>query len=331
MIVLTSDGVAANALIRTNLALDCWAWSEALHIGPIGKTNDLETFARQRAVVYGSLGWDECQEVEVDFGLRNEALKRAVDGGQEIVLLFGKGIRDQLPLARLLAWLADRASFALGRVRLALSNTDVQQTPGEVLDELVHGARTVSMAQVRQYESFWGAFASSDPMDLENWRRGSEEGLLAEAAERLMQEFPSSDNGLSLTECQILDILSLGVESPWEVFERFLETENAPYLNDWEFWLVLERLMQGYTPLATLGEGDSFLRPPKDLAWKPFQNQRIKLRLRGERVLAGEEHYGQLDFRERWIGGVRLHSESLWYWDYQQGCLTRDPLLRSAL
>lgn len=50
MILITNDEVSGNALALAGRKFDLWAWSEALHVGPVGKTYDLLTFARERGV-----------------------------------------------------------------------------------------------------------------------------------------------------------------------------------------------------------------------------------------------------------------------------------------
>jgi hypothetical protein len=181
------------------------------------------------------------------------------------------------------------------------------------------------------YESVWTAFVSDDPMDLEKCFQSLESGLLKDAVDRLLREYPSAENGLSLTECQILDALSLGVTAPRELFEACRETESVPFLNNWEFWAILQRMTSGESPLIETVTGDPFLCPPRGLAWKAFEKQSLALTPFGERVLKAEEHCALDGFQERWIGGVQLAANRLWFWCYQTNSLTREPKVPSVL
>lgn len=332
MIVFTSDEVSENALALTGRSLDMWAWSEALHVGPIGKTHDLVTFARDRALVFQYHGWDESKEVEADFTARNEALIDALENEEEeIVLLFGPGIRDQLSLARLAAWLKAQASQALARVKISVEGGALAAESGEALWNRIDRAESLEDTKFDVYESVWTAFVSDDPTKLEACLQSLEEGLLKDAVDRFLREYPSVENGLSLSECQILDALSLGVTGPKELFEACRETESVPFLNNWEFWATLQRMTSGKSPLIETANGDSFMCPPRSLAWTAFEEQNLALTPFGERALKAEEHCGLDGFQERWIGGVQLAADRLWFWNYQTNCLTREPKIPSVL
>ena len=198
MILITNDEVSGNALALAGRKFDLWAWSEALHVGPVGKTYDLSTFARDRALVFQYHGWDECQEVEADFKARNDALLRGLGDGEEVVLLFGAGIRDQLTLARLAAWLMNQASERLNCVKVSVSNKMIPNDSSDALWELIDHAEPAGESNLAEYESMWTAFVSDDPTDLEASFQTIKSVSLKAAVGRLLREYPSSENGLSL-------------------------------------------------------------------------------------------------------------------------------------
>ena len=122
----------------------------------------------------------------------------------------------------------------------------------------------------------------------------------------------------------------MGVQAPRDVFDRFCETESPPFYIDWEFWLILERMAAGKYPLIEIDGESDFLRPPKVLAWKEFHAQKIGLTKIGGRILEGRGNYAELDFQERWLGGVRIAKDNLWFWNYRSSELTRDSRLAEA-
>jgi len=137
---------------------------------------------------------------------------------------------------------------------------------------------------------------------------------------RLLWELPSSENGLSLTECQILDAVALGVARPKDLFEAVSQAENRVLYNDWEFWALLEGMFLGAQPLLEIDDRGSFLRPPLELAWTDFEGQQFRLTDGGKRILNRQEgDWGALG--ERWLGGTKIDAESVWRWDYGNGRL----------
>ncbi len=59
---------------------------------------------------------------------------------------------------------------------------------------------------------------------------------------RQLEEFPSTRDGLSRTERQLLDSVALGVSSESELFERTTASDERPYLGDAPFLLYVGRL-----------------------------------------------------------------------------------------
>jgi hypothetical protein len=113
--------------------------------------------------------------------------------------------------------------------------------------------------------------------------RSGELRFLAEAFGRLAREYPSTRDGLSLTERRLLAALP---GTPAEAFLRASAKEARPFLGDTFAFRALDRLAAG-----GLVFGDA--RTPA-----------------GERVLAG----GEVHVTDRWVGGVRM-PETRWRWD----------------
>ncbi len=237
MVVFTSDAATVNALLETAPDWDVWAWDESLHVGLVSDEAELDAFSSKRAALFRTWGWDASGEVDSDMILRNNALTKALDDNEELVLLFGAGIRDQLTLARLCHFIFNVGESAPENTRLALLHSRASEYSGESLAERVRQAEPLSDDLVQTLSLAWRDFVSPDPTNLaervQNWGAG----IRKEAFLRLLKEFPSADNGLSLTEAQILDAVSLGVGSPRDLFGRCGETESIPFLSDWEFWL----------------------------------------------------------------------------------------------
>jgi hypothetical protein len=118
--------------------------------------------------------------------------------------------------------------------------------------------------------------------------RSGELRFLAGAFDRLAREYPSTRDGLSLTERRLL---AGAPGTRFELFQRAWRKEPRPFLGDTLAFAILDRLR----PLITAA---GVLTPD------------------GRRVLAGEADFIARHGVDRWIGGVHLRGRSVpWRWD----------------
>ena len=147
----------------------------------------------------------------------------AVQGTEEVVLWFERDLYDQLQLIQIL----DR----LGARRASLIDLGEPRRNGGV-DVLALYERRVAVAgAARQLgRDAWRAFTSPDPTDLERLLdAGTADLPFVEAALlRQLEEFPSTRDGLSRTERQLLGSVALGVSSESELFERTTAPDERP-------------------------------------------------------------------------------------------------------
>lgn len=325
MLAFTNSDATANALRRLGLAESAVAWSDPLHMGRVPMQWDPDAFGAERAAVYAEFGWDEDGVAEQDFQLRHESLRQAGASDEPVQLVFGPGLRDQLQLSQIVAWLSVATPGLAARLRLALAEAATEDLDDGQLAETWRRAREATFEEIEAYRSCWLAFVSADPCYLEAFfRRSAKSGatpLLADALHRLLREYPCAESGLSLSEGQILDAVRLGVTAPRDLYAVCQETEAYPFLSDWDFWLYLERLAEGPCPALRVEGGQGFLCPPKALAWEAFDAQRLQLTEEGLAALRGER--GWQGPGSRWIGGVRVDGRNRWLWDYESGSLIR--------
>lgn len=315
MLLVTDSDSTVSGLLETEIGGDALAWSDRLHIGRVTPTTDFVQFIEDRASVYGELSWDEDGVAAKDFALRNEVFFEALQEGEEIRLLFGRSLGDQLKLAQICFWLSVSDSVCLDRVFLKVAENRIQYFEDA-------GYERLNVRELADYRNFWMSYVGRDPRFLLSALTVENEAI-ARASKRLLMEYPSFENGLSLSEAQVLDAVALGMSHPKELFDAFQETEEYPYLLDWDFWALLDRLCSGKNPLLECSSGDAFMCPPKTLAWEAFHAQSLRLTIDGEAVLRGDSHLAALNFPSRWIGGCFLEKGSMWYWDYASETLTR--------
>lgn len=328
MRIFTNESVTVNALVRADDRLEPVAWNDPLSLGRLSVAGDFPVYAAERAKVLEAFCWDDFASLESDFNLRFAELNDVLSSGEEIHLLFGGSLKDQLQLAQILCWMSYRSEKAIAQTRVVIVDGPLSIFDDGALLEVAKEGDRLDFTTLEAYRSAWLAVTSSDPSFVElTFRRlteSREQLALAAALERWLQELPSVDNGLSVSECQLLDAIRLGVQSPRELFEAVEETEAAPFRVDWEFWQLIDQLAAGEDPAICTKSGDAFLCPPKDMAWDAFYAQELELTNVGERLLDGTLHNSQRSQPEHWLGGVRIAEGCDWFWDYASQSIRRE-------
>jgi hypothetical protein len=155
----------------------------------------------------------------------------------------------------------------------------------------------------------WAAFRAPDPRGVAELTvvRSPELRFLGEALERLAREYPSTRDGLALTERRLLAAAAAapGADAG-SVFVRAGGREVRPYLGDTWAYAALDRLARGPRPLVAI-----------DPAEAPVgRTSRVRLTGDGAAVLAGRADHVALNGLDRWIGGVHLAGHDVaWRWD----------------
>ena len=301
MLHVTNGDVVAELVRDARLPGAIVPWQDVLHEGPVpGPSCSHEEMRDVRARFIETCGWSPYEAAYAMFAARDGTLA-AVQGTEEVVLWFERDLYDQLQLIQIL----DR----LGARRASLIDLGEPRRNGVVDVRALYERRVAVAGAARQLgRDAWRAFTSPDPTDLERLLdAGTADLPFVEAALlRQLEEFPSTRDGLSRTERQLLDSVGLGVSSGSELFERATAPEERPYLGDVPFLLYVGRLRDGGVPLLAERDGASELTEA------------------GRAVLAGKEDHVLLNGIDRWLGGVHLAGEEApWRWDAAAGRLRR--------
>jgi DNA-binding transcriptional LysR family regulator len=152
----------------------------------------------------------------------------------------------------------------------------------------------------------WSALRAPEPTRLNEIAatHSPELRFLAEAFERLSREYPSTRDGLSLTERRILSAIAEGRPTAGGVFARVGARETRPFLGDTWLFDRITRLSAGAAPLLDVESAAVVAHTP------------VRLTGAGRRVLDGQDDNVALNGVERWIGGVHLTGRDVrWRWD----------------
>jgi hypothetical protein len=316
------DGDLAGALHVTNgdatdipgtgLAERVVYWRDVLHEGPVPAVPPAEL----RAIWARFLAGDDrygggVEKIASDLAERDRALDANKDG--EYVLWFEADLYDQLQIIQILARLAE---LRVPAERVTLIS--IGEHPGiarfgglgelraDQLRELprTNAAARLTTAALDLATRAWAAFRADTPAGLAAIvaARSAELRFLGEAFDRLSREYPSTRDGLSLTERRLLAAVAGGATDAGEAFVRGAGRETRPYLGDSWAFAIIGRLASARVPLLAAD-------PPVE------GHTPVALTETGARVLAGEADHAALNGVDRWIGGVHLLGAPAWRWD----------------
>lgn len=281
-------------------------WLEILHEGPVPMTDDRDALNRIRARHFEAIGWTSYEGALSGFSRRE---RRLADPNQfrELQLWFEHDLYDQLQLIQLLDFLADQPEW-LAKARLV----QFTQFLGRVSEtELLEGGdalRPVTASQVKLAKQAWLAYRQPDPAAFAALLKVDSSALpcLGSAIRRICQELPDAASGLGRSERQILAVLEPGECEPHDLFRACQTAEEAPFMGDASFFLIVERLTRGRFPMVALSKPEEFLLPSQAGDRAAFRSQRLKLTEAGRQALKGE--WDRLrDLPEPyWIGGCQI-------------------------
>ena len=317
-----TNGDSAVARMRAGgIAGEIIPWRDVLHDGPVPAGLSLGELSKARARWLASEGLGDLETIGREFADRDDMLRRYTDF-DEVVLWFEWDLYDQLQLIQILDFLADSSKDQRGETETRLSIVshdgylgtlepekfaELYESRGEVTDEMLKSARHA-----------WEAFRSSDPRELEHFARGGSASLefLELSLWRHLEELPSTRNGLSRSESQILEAVSQGPLSFHEIFKRAATREERIFCGDAMMALYIQRMSIGETPLISYTTGDKIDAPRTEEDSRAFRNAEMALTSAGGEVLRCDRDWIEMGGSDRWLGGVHLESsKSQWRWD----------------
>ncbi len=291
---VTNGDVVVGTLRAAGIADDALSWIDVLHEGPVPEGDD-ESLRRVRARFHADSGWASFEDSLAALRARDRRLAEADD----VFLWFEADLFDQLQLVQILASLRSDQRVRLICIgefpgRLGFAGLG-ELTPGE-LASLEGAEHDVSGAERELGRAAWAAFRSPDPCWIEEVARdASALPFLAAALVRHLEQFPSTEDGLSRTERTLLESVPGTRE---ELCTAQAEREERPFMGDTTVFAYLDRLAAAPAPLLA------------DV------NGRLERTEAGDAVLAGAEDAVRLNGIDRRLGGVRLEgSEAAWRWD----------------
>ncbi len=351
MLHITNGDAVANTLAETDLGGAVLPWRDPMHHGPFPAGPTLTELSRIR-IAY--LEGDSERATALAASLEPNAIDDSADLNgfvqrdktlidsvlmDEVVLWFEHDLLDQLQLAQILDYFYQN-NTSPGSLSLICINRfpgisnfrGLGQLSTSELQSLYPTRVRISDAHLLTAAKVWKAFCSSTPSAMHDVlfqatsRSSSEPGtntwldcfpFMYNALLRMCEEYPWTQDGLTLTERQILTLIQGGVSNPNRVFVDNMDLESVLYIGDWRTFTHIKQLCEQPNPLIEVENRSSFQHPmSNEVSASEFKSQVLRVTAYGESVLAGQVDYKEALVRNEWIGGVHLNSQrDGWYWD----------------
>ena len=273
------------------------AWRDALNDGPVPFGFSLEKTSETRAPYLASRGYGSPIKLIHDFERRDAQVRRAAEF-EEVVLWFEHDLYDQLQLLQALTSL-EELNLEPGRVATIQSDHYLASMTVDEILPLLPRRRTATAAIFKSARRNWERFTSPSPTEL--YAAAGEDAIglpfLRAAMQRLCEEYPSVRDGLSRSQRQTLLAVAQGAARSDELFTRTQAREEASFMGNRAFGVMLDELRAGEGALIE-GNDESLVLTPL-----------------GRRVLAGDADWLDEHRIDRWIGGVHVIPENLTRWD----------------
>lgn len=277
------------------------AWRDVLHEGPVPRTATLAELSAIRARFIAGCGWETAEEARAEFAARDAVLE-ASSSEDEVVLWFEHDLYDQLQLLQVLDWFHARQPLP-HKLSLLHPEGHLGAMPAEVLNAVYPLRQPVHPTQLQLATEAWAAFTGPDPMAMLAYidRERLPLPYLPANFRRLLEEYPSTRNGLSRSQQEVLQAVAAGNATFDEIYTAVSAMEDPVFLGDWP----VQRRLAELAPLALETDGERYRMTPL-----------------GRALLAGQadwlETRGGIDV---WIGGVHLEGSAPWRWDAEANTL----------
>jgi Domain of unknown function (DUF1835) len=230
---VTNGDWAVARLREAGVGGDVLAWRDVLHEGPVRQGLDPEQLRAERArFLAAQAGWGQEATLLAELKERDERLDRAIADGEPIVLWFESDLYDILQLAQI----ADRLGGHPATI--VLVGVERFRDVADLSDDEVRDADPQPF-DPRPYKALWDAFRAPDPRGLAHLDAPP---VVRDAAQRLLQQFPWTTDGLNRSERALVAARQSGARTPAEAFVVAQRQEERPFLGDTIAFGYLERI-----------------------------------------------------------------------------------------
>ena len=283
-------------------------WRDVLHEGPVPEGLGLKELSQVRAQFIADSGWGRYENIQMDFAERDRALINSLLY-DKVILWFEHDLYDQLQIMQILDWYYHQNTST--PLSLICTNQYLGTLSPEEMGKMPAHEQELTLAHLALAATVWSGFCSQTPEQLQALLKTDTSlfPFLHDAILRLLEEFPHLDSGLSRTAKQALSLVNNGVQKVGKLFGHNQALEQYVFMGDLSFFAILNELVTSSPPLLQLSGPQQSITPPIS------PTMELSITETGKAVLAGTSHWLDCIEIDKWIGGVHLTPENIWYWD----------------
>jgi hypothetical protein len=313
MLHITDGESVAGTLREAGIHGAVSTYGDLMYEGPAPEGLDEKAWADTRARFIADCGYATLEDARKYLQACEDTLAAFVQH-DEVVIWLDQRLSDQLILIKVLDWFSRQD---LSGRKLSLICVDrcpgvdhfkgLGQLTAPQLASLAGTRLPVREEQFRTAQLAWTAFTSPDPTDIERFIHSDTSALLfvASAMRRHLEQFPSTENGLSRTEHQALSVLRRdGSLSGARLFVATQGMEAHVFMGDSSFYRLVADLSAVRHPLVQVSDA-----PQRRLG-------NVTITEAGRDVVEERADHIDLNGIDRWVGGVHLNGDkAAWRWD----------------
>ncbi|MEP2978847.1 MAG: DUF1835 domain-containing protein [Lentilitoribacter sp.] len=327
-IIYTNGDSASCKIEELKLADKVVAWRDILHEGPVEGHMPLAKRSESRAKFIQEFDGGDLSEIMQGFKERDKTLFY-LNEYSKVELWFEHDLYDQLQLLQIL----DFAHHNLEQQDLYLvqSDTYLGEMDNDAFQALPALAKPVTYEMKAYASKAWSALTHNTPNNLIRVLDNTDMPFTAPAIRRLVMEYPDSRTGLPTSIFNAFTLLLNGPASIGKLFEHMQNCELAKFMGDLSFAKYIDELGTCLQPLIA-GENViySTSRASGRQNLEQIQNyfkQKIHLTDFGRKVMEREANHVSTNGISRWICGVHLTPENLYFYDMKRAKIVRDPMI----
>ena len=327
-LIYTNGDSASSKIEELKPADKVVPWRDILHQGPVEGHMPLAKRSETRAKFIQDFDGGDPSEILKGFKERDKTLFY-LNEYSKVELWFEHDLYDQLQLLQIL----DFAHHNLEQQDFYIVQTN--NYLGEMDDEAFRAlpglAKPVTQEMKAYASKAWHALTQKTPDNLIRVLDNKDMPFTAPAIRRLVMEYPDSRTGLPTSIFNAFTLLLNGPLRIGKLFEHMQNCELAKFMGDLSFAKYIDELGTCLQPLIA---GENVIYSTSKASGRQnleqIQNyfkQKIHLTEFGRKVMERDANHVSKNGIDRWICGVHLTPENLYFYDMKRAKIVREPCI----
>lgn len=327
-LIYTNGDSASSKIEELKLADKVVPWRDILHEGPVEGHMPLAKRSETRAKFIQDFDGGDPSEILKGFKERDKTLFY-LNEYSKVELWFEHDLYDQLQLLQIL----DFAHHNLEQQDFYIVQTN--DYLGEMHDDAFQSLPTLAKPVTQEMKAYaskaWHALTQKTPVNLIRVLDNKDMPFTAPAIRRLVMEYPDSRTGLPTSIFNAFTLLLNGPASVGKLFEHMQNCELAKFMGDLSFAKYIDEFGTCLQPLIA---GENVIYSTSKASGRQnleqIQNyfkQKIHLTEFGRKVMERDANHVSKNGINRWICGVHLTPENLYFYDMKRAKIVREPCI----